>query len=204
MSRSLDDLEQVQIESAAELRAWLERHHDRDHGSWLVRFKKGRGPYVPWSDVVDQLLCFGWIDGLERKLDDDRAMLLITPRRRGSLWSQINRTKLPRLFDEGLMHPAGIAAVERAKGDGSYHVLAEVDDLRVPDDLAAAFDARPDAFAFWSRFPASSQRAIMEWVVTAKRAETRAKRVATVIERAAENRKANHPRGQDRGPEPDA
>jgi uncharacterized protein YdeI (YjbR/CyaY-like superfamily) len=203
MSRALDELERVEVRSAAELRAWLAAHHDQPDGVWLITWKKRPGaPHVPYSDVVDEALCFGWIDSLPRKLDDARTMLLLTPRRRGSGWSAVNKEKLLRLEAEGRLAPAGLARIAAAKADGSWTLLDGAETLTPPDDLAAALAAQPAAQAYFERFPPSSRRAILEWLGSAKRPETRAARVAEIVAKAAENRKANFPAGRDAGPRP--
>lgn len=191
----------VEIADLAALRAWLERNYTRPDGAWLVTWKKRPGaPYVAYEDVVDELLCFGWIDNLARRLDDARSRLWVAPRRPGSGWSKVNKTKIARLREAGRMHPAGEAAIAGAIADGSWTKLDEVETLAVPDDLAAALGAVPGARAYFDRFPPSSRRAILEWVSTAKRAETRAARVREVAEKAGQNRKANFPAGRDAGP----
>lgn len=193
--RNLDRFERVTVASRAELRAWLAANHDRDEAIWLVTFKKGGGrPHVPWSDVVDEALCFGWIDSLPRKLDAERTMLLLSPRRPGSRWSRINRDKVERLTAAGLMTPAGAA-----KADGSWQALDTVDALLVPDDLAAALAGHPPAAARFAAFSPSSRRGILEWIAAARRPDTRARRITETAELAARNIKANHPAGRDRG-----
>lgn len=193
--------EQVELRSLPELRGWLERNHQRAAAVWLVTWKKQPGaPYIPYSEIVDELICFGWIDSTPRKLDDRRTMRLIAPRRPGSGWSTVNREKVERLLAEGRMHSAGLARVEEAKADGSWMALAAVDDLLIPDDLAAELDRLPDARRRFEAFPPSSRRAILEWIHNAKQPATRERRVRETAEKAALNLKANHPAGRDRGP----
>ncbi len=189
-----DELERVEVASAEELRAWLTDHHATSPGCWLVTWKKGRGPYLPYADLVRELLCFGWIDSKGQRVDEDRTSLLITRRRPGSGWSKVNKEHLEVLLAEGRMHPAGLAAVERAKADGSWTRLDAVETLAEPDDLRAALDAVPEARATWNTFPRSTRRAILEWISSAKRDTTRAQRVATTVSEAAVGRRANQPR----------
>ena len=197
----LDELERVQVRSVGELRRWLEANHGRTQGVWLVTWRKGADrPYVPWPDVVDELLCFGWVDSLPRKLDEARTMLLITPRRAGSAWSAVNKQKVGRLRTEGRMTPAGEACVEAAVHDGSWTRLDVVETLVLPDDLVAALSSSPPALDNFERFPASSRRGILEWIQAARRPGTRERRIAETAEKAARNVKANHPRGRDAGP----
>jgi uncharacterized protein YdeI (YjbR/CyaY-like superfamily) len=189
--RSFKGYDELEIGAVEELRDWLADHHETTPGVWLVRWKKGHGPYVPYPDAVRELLCVGWIDSQARKIDDDRSAVLVVPRRPGSGWSRINKQHLEELTAEGRMRPAGLAAIERAKADGSWTKLDEVETLREPDDLAAALEESPAARAQWDTFPRSTRRAILEWISSAKRAETRARRVAETVSEASVGRRAN-------------
>ena len=148
--------------------------------------------------IVDELLCWGWIDSLPRKLDERRTMVRISPRKPSSRWSRVNKGKVARLDAEGRMRSPGLEAVRVAKANGGWTFLDDVERLEVPDDLAAAFDA--EARAFWDRFPASSRRGILEWIKSARTEATRTRRVRETASKAAANRKANFPPGKDRGP----
>ena len=183
--------ERLEITSTEELHAWLEEHHATSPGCWLVTWKKGRGPHVPWGEVVRELLCFGWIDSKGQRVDEDRTSLLITPRRPGSGWSRVNKEHLEVLEEEGRLQPAGLAAVERAKRDGSWTRLDAVETLTEPEDLRLALDGVPAARAAWDGFPRSARRAVLEWIGAAKRPATRASRVALTVSEAAEGRRAN-------------
>jgi uncharacterized protein YdeI (YjbR/CyaY-like superfamily) len=197
------DLERVEVTSREGWRAWLDENHARPDGVWVVTHKKRPGaPHVPYADIVDEALCFGWIDSLPRALDETRSMLFVSPRRSGSAWSKINKEKVERLMAEGRMAPSGLARVEAAKADGSWSALDAVETLVPPPDLAAALAADPRAGAFFAAFPPSARRGILEWIAAARRPETRAARIAETVARAAENRKANFPAGRDRGPAP--
>ena len=194
MRRTAPDDERVEITSAEELHAWLAGHHASSAGAWLVTWKKGRGPYVPYAELVRELLCFGWIDSQGRRVDDDRWSVRIAPRRPGSGWSRVNKEHLAVLFAEGRMQPAGQAAVERAQADGSWTKLDEIETLREPEDLRTALDAVPDARREWEAFPPSARRAILEWVTGAKAQATRAHRIETTVTEAAVGRRANQAR----------
>lgn len=159
---------------------------------WLVTFKKATGDrHVPYDDVVEEALCCGWVDSQGRLLDDARSQLLMTPRKRGSNWSRKNKQRIDRLLAAGLIAPAGLAAVESAKADGSWTALDAVEDLIEPDDLRAALDADPEARRQWGRFPPSTRRGILEWIGNAKRAPTRGKRIAETAGLAAAGIRAN-------------
>jgi uncharacterized protein YdeI (YjbR/CyaY-like superfamily) len=184
--------EQVTVESREQWRAWLDEHHAASPGVWLVTWKKRSGhPHVPYDDVVEEALCFGWVDSLPRKLDEQRSQLLVTPRKRGSNWSRANKQRVERLHADGRMAPAGLAAVEAARADGSWTALDEVEDLVEPDDLRRALDADPEARRHWDAFPRSAKRGILEWLRNAKRPETRAKRVDETARLAARGERAN-------------
>ena len=182
----------MQPDSVAEWRAWLAEHHRRGAGVWLVTWRSGSdGPRITYEESVEQALCFGWVDSKGRALDSERTMLWFAPRKRGSGWARTNKERIERLAAAGLMAPAGQAVIDAAKADGSWTLLDDVENLVVPDDLAAAFAAHPPAREHWDAFPRSARRAILEWIVQAKRAETRAKRVAEAAEKAQVNERAN-------------
>ncbi|MGE5407629.1 MAG: YdeI/OmpD-associated family protein [Syntrophothermus sp.] len=187
------DHEAVTVTSAQEWRAWLEANHASSPGIWLTTYKKSSGgPHVPYESVAEEAVAFGWVDSRPRRLDAERSQLLLTPRRPRSRWSRANRRRAERLLAEGRMAPAGLAAVEAAKADGSWDALEEVEDLVEPDDLRAALDRDPAARRHWDAFPPSSKRIILEWISAAKRPQTRSRRVDETARSAAENIRANH------------
>ena len=195
------ELEQIAIESAADLRSWLAQNHASSGSVWLVTWKKDSGhPYVSYDEIVDQCLCFGWIDSLPKKLDELRTMLRISPRDSKSNWSRANKARVHRLIEAGLMQASGMAVVEYAQKNGTWDFLDEVERLQVPDDLRSEFDKHPDSRRYFDRFPASSKRAILEWIKNAKTEATRSKRIIETASKAAKNTKANHPKGRDAGP----
>lgn len=192
------DDDRVQPGSLGEWREWLAAHHGRGRGVWLVTWRAGSaGPKISYEESVEQALCFGWVDSKGRALDAERTMLWFAPRKARSGWSRPNKQRVERLLAAGLMAPAGLAAVESAKADGSWTLLDAVEDLLVPDDLAAAFDAHPPAAGHWAAFPRSVRRGILEWIVQARRPETRARRVAETAEKAARNERANQWRAKE-------
>jgi uncharacterized protein YdeI (YjbR/CyaY-like superfamily) len=158
----------------------------------LVSYKQSTGKAsFTYAESVEEALCFGWIDGQTRTLDEERGMQWFAPRRPGSVWAKSNKARVERLIAEGRMTPAGLAKIEAAQADGSWTLLDSVDRLEVPDDLAAAFDAYPDARAHFDAFPRSAKHMILGWIVTAKRPETRAKRIAETARLAQDNIRAN-------------
>jgi len=189
--------EQVTVGSREEWRRWLEEHHATSRGVWLVTWKKDSGgPYLPYDDVVEEALAFGWVDSLPRKLDDRRSMLLVTPRKPASNWSRVNKERIERLTAAGLMAPAGQAVVDAARASGTWTALDDVENLVEPDDLRAALDADPEARRQWDAFPRSARRGILEWLLNAKTAPTRAKRVEEIARLAARGERANQWRGR--------
>jgi len=197
----MKELQQIFIESAIELRQWLHKNHYKKESVWLVRWKKETGkPYLEYSDIVDQLLCFGWVDSLPRKLDDEKTMLRISPRNPKSNWSGINKRKVERLIKDNLMEPPGLQLVETAKKNGRWNFLDDVEQLIIPPDLKDALAKTPNAKYYYDRFPDSSKRGILEWIKNAKQATTREKRILETAAKAAQNLKANHPKGRDAGP----
>lgn len=187
----LDDLEQLHVTSRAQWRAWLIEHADSSPGVWLVLPKRGTGRPAPtYDDVVEEALCFGWIDSTVRGRDAETSMQLLTPRKPRSTWSASNKARLERLIPAGLMTDRGLRAVEVARANGSWSALDAVDRLEVPDDLAAALDAEPAAREHFDRFPPSARRQLLWFVISAKRAETRSARIARVVDAAADGRRA--------------
>ena len=181
----------MQPESLAEWRAWLAENHDRGAGVWLVmRRASAGGPRISYEESVEQALCFGWVDSQAKGLDAERTMLWFAPRRTRSGWARTNKRRIERLTAAGLMAPAGQAVIDAAKADGSWTLLDDVEDLVVPADLAAAFAAHPGSREHWDGFPRSPRRAMLVWLVEAKRPQTRAKRVAEIAERAAHGERA--------------
>lgn len=182
---------QLEITSRNQLRQWLHRHHATSKGIWLVTFKKGKGAHVGYDDIVEEALCFGWIDSQPRTLDNQRSQRLLTPRKASSSWSRLNKQRIEKLIAAGHMTPAGQAAIEAAQRNGAWHALDEVEDLIEPDDLRQALDALSVARTQWNAFPRSSRRAILEWIGAAKTAATRDRRVELTVSEAAQGRRAN-------------
>jgi uncharacterized protein YdeI (YjbR/CyaY-like superfamily) len=191
---ALDSLPRFHAKDRAAWRAWLEKNHATSPGVWLVTDKKAPGAATKRLDAVavnEEALCFGWIDSLPRALDEAQSMMLCTPRKPKSKWSQVNKERVARLTAEGKMAPAGLAMVELAKKTGTWDALAEVEALVVPPDLARALAALPPARDHFEAFPRSVKRAILEWIASAKKEETRAKRVEETATLAQKNVRAN-------------
>lgn len=187
-----DDAERVHATTADEWRAWLADHHADRQGAWLVSWKKHTGkPAVGYAESVCEALCFGWVDSLGRKLDDDRTMLWFAPRRPASGWSRPNKERVERLLAEGRMMPAGQRLIDLAKANDSWTLLDDVENLVVPPDLDEAFRARPGSREHWDGFPRSVRRGVLEWIVQAKRPATREKRVLETADAAERGERAH-------------
>ena len=182
----------VHAETRAEWRAWLAAHHADATGAWLVSWRSGVGrPAVGYEDSVREALCFGWVDSKGKKLDEKQTMLYFAPRRSRSGWSRSNKQRVEQLIADGRMRRAGLRMVELARTSGTWTALDSVEDLIVPPDLEAAFDRHPGARGHWDAFPRSVRRGILEWVLNAKRAPTREKRIEETAAMAARNERAN-------------
>ena len=170
--------------SRADWRSWLASNPDRQEGLWIVYRKKSSSLEGPvYDDLVEEALCFGWIDSQSRRVDDDRMMQWFSPRRKGGLWSALNKDRIARLMREGLMTEVGRATIDEAKADGSWSQTDEVDALIVPADLQAALDAAPEAEAAYQAMIDSAKKQYLWWIHTAKRPATRANRIEETIRR---------------------
>jgi uncharacterized protein YdeI (YjbR/CyaY-like superfamily) len=184
----LADAPEVFAEDRATWRAWLEANHQAAAGAWLVTWRSRSGrPGLPYEEAVEEALCFGWVDGTAGTVDEERGKLYFAPRKPNSGWAATNKARVERLIAEGRMAPAGRAAIERAKDNGSWDLLDSVERLEVPDDLAAALEALPQAATNFAAFPPSSRKQALTALVTARRPETRAQRVRRIAEAAARN-----------------
>lgn len=185
---SLDDRAHVHADDRATWRAWLEANHATAAGAWLVTWRVRSGRHgLDYEAAIEEALCFGWVDSTGGRVDDDRGKLYFAPRKPRSPWAATNKARVERLIAQGRMMPAGLAAIDRAKSNGSWEVLDSSERLEVPDDLGAALDARPPATANFAAFPPSARKMLLGWIALAVRPETRAARVTKVAEAAARN-----------------
>ncbi len=184
-----ENFEKVEVKSPQELRDWLSTNHTQSDSIWLVTYKKHTGAkYVSTQQILDEVLCFGWIDGIRRKLDDDRTMQMISPRK-AQHWAKSYKDRAARLIEEGRMHPAGLKSIEDGKASGLWNFMDDVDALIRPDDLVAALDAHTGAKDNFDAFPDAVQRFALRWIKLAKKPETRANRVQKTAKLAAQNKK---------------
>jgi uncharacterized protein YdeI (YjbR/CyaY-like superfamily) len=188
---ALDDAPHVHADDRATWRAWLEANHTSARGAWLVTWRARSGrPGLDYEAAVEEALCVGWIDSTGGRFDEERGRLYFAPRKPRSPWAASNKARVERLIAGGRMAPAGLAAIERAKANGSWSVLDTVERLEVPDDLAAALAVHPLAEANFAAFTPSARKVLLGWVATAQRAETRKARIAKVADAAARNERA--------------
>ena len=182
----------VHPKSRAEWRKWLEENQARKEGIWLISYKKDTGkPRFDYDESVEEALCFGWVDSKPAKLDDERSMLWFAPRKPKTNWSKLNKDRVEKMIKAGLMAPAGLAKVEAAKKDGSWNALDGVEALEIPPDLAKALSKNKTAKEYFEAFPRSVKRGILEWILNAKRPETRTKRIEETVSLAEKNVRAN-------------
>jgi len=172
---------------AAAWRGWLAEHHADRPEIWLILLKRHVAePCVTLEEATQEATAFGWVDSVERRIDDRSHALRFTPRRPGAQWSQSNKDRVEKLLREGRMAPSGLAVVEAAKADGSWDALTSLDLDTTPPDLEAALDQVPAAAERWRAWPPSHRRQYIGHVLQAKRPETRARRIDFVVRRASE------------------
>ncbi len=173
-------------------RTWLEENHDSAKSVWLIIYRKQSGtPSVYYEQAVEEALCFGWIDSKANKRDEESFFQFFARRNPKSNWSKVNKERVERLLTEGLMRPAGLQMIELAKQNGTWNALDEVENLILPEDLQAALQNNQVANEKFEAFPRSVKRGILEWILNAKRPETRRKRIEETVTLAAQNKRAN-------------
>ena len=184
-----ENFEQVVVENQAALREWLLEHHQQETSVWLVTYKKSeKEKYVSREEVLDELLCFGWIDGIRRKRDEKTSMQLIAPRK-AQHWAKSYKERAAKLMEEGKMHAAGQASIDRGKASGLWHFMDDVDALILPEDLKSALKALPPAATFFDSINPSSKRFVLRWIKLAKTEKTRKSRILKVAQLSAKGEK---------------
>lgn len=178
--------------NAAHWRQWLLKHHESATAVWVVTAKIGSGRRtVTYDELVEEALCFGWIDSKPRTIDADHHALYFARRKPGSGWAATNKARIERLVAEGRLHPSGAAVIERAKADGSWTLLDSSEALEVPPDLESTFADFPGSAEQFAAFPPGVRKAILQWISLAKRPETRAARITETASLAAQGIRAN-------------
>lgn len=184
-----DNFEKVEVSSKPELRTWLEENHAQEKSVWLVTFLKiVPEKYLSTDDVLDELICFGWIDGIRRKLDDTRTMQLISPRR-VQHWAKTYKDRAAKLIAEGKMHQSGFLSIENSKQSGLWDFMDDVDQLMVPQDLQDELEKNIGATEFFFAINDSSKRFVLRWLKLAKTEKTRKARILELAQLSARGEK---------------
>jgi uncharacterized protein YdeI (YjbR/CyaY-like superfamily) len=184
------DIEIFYPTGRAEWRQWLQQHHNTHLSIWLLYYKKNANkPTISYTHAVDEALCYGWIDSKVKSIDEFSYIQFFCRRKPDSVWSKVNKEKVNQLIDAGLMADAGKAVIEIAKANGSWTILDDAEALITPPDLAAALESYTSATTFFHSLSRTDKRNKLQWIVLAKKAETRARRIAEVAALAQQQRK---------------
>ena len=179
--------EQFYPQNRQEWREWLAKNHRTKQSVWLVYYKKKSGkPSLTWSEAVDEALCFGWIDSTAKPVDVEKYIQFFSVRKPKSTWSKVNKEKILQLMAADLMTEAGLQSIERAKQNGSWALLDEAEELIIPKDLEKAFKTKRGSKNHFLGLSKSVRKAILQWLVLAKRPETRQQRITEIVESAAQ------------------
>jgi uncharacterized protein YdeI (YjbR/CyaY-like superfamily) len=191
--------DRVEMLTRAQWRAWLADNHASSPGAWVVYYKQSSGKaQVTYEELVEEGLCFGWIDSRPAKVDDERTSLYFCPRKRGSGWAATNKVRIERLEAQGLIAPAGRTVIDQAKADGSWTLLDASEAAIVPEDLTAAFERYPRSREQFEAFPRGVRKNIIGWIDLAKTAQTRARRVDEAARLAQQGIRANQGRPKEK------
>ncbi len=168
-----------------EWREWLEKNHKKEESIWLIFYKKKSANFnLSWSQAVDQAICFGWIDSVKKSLDEERYIQYFTKRKPTSIWSKINKNKVETLTKQGLMSDAGLKCVRIAKENGSWTILDTVEKLIIPEDLERKFQQYPNSKDYFQSLSVVIRKRLLYWVISAKKKDTREKRIGEIAEMA--------------------
>ncbi|MBT32187.1 MAG: hypothetical protein CMO01_21205 [Thalassobius sp.] len=184
------DIETFYPQSQSDWRKWLEKNHQSKQSVWLVQFKSStKIASISWSEAVDEALCFGWIDSTRKTIDEKRYMQYFTKRKPNSAWSKINKEKVAKLIKNNRMTKSGLDSIDIAKQNGSWSMLDEVEALVVPEDLEKELANYEDAKEFFEGLSKSAKKILLHWVMSAKRPETRQKRILEIVQNASKKLK---------------
>lgn len=185
--------QEIYINTKAEWRQWLDDFHQSEQSVWVIcNTQKSGLPVVGWSDLVDEALCFGWIDSTRKTINEGSFKQLFSRRKPNSTWSRINKEKVQRLIADEKMKEAGHECIRIAKENGSWVILDSVEDLSVPEDLSEAFERYAGSEEYFQNLSKSMKKMMLQWIVLAKRPETRKKRIDEIAEHAAQGKKPKH------------
>lgn len=189
MAKPDSQLETFHATDRQQWREWLEKNHQTSLGVWLIYYKVKSGkPSIRYNQAVKESLCFGWIDSKVKSLDEERYMQIFTPRKPKSVWSKLNKQYIDELREQGLMTLSGIEKIEAAKQNGSWNKLDAIEELIIPADLKEALEANETANRYFEAFSNSSKKNILFWIESAKRPETRLRRIEQTISSAVQNK----------------
>ena len=187
------EIESFCPKSKEEWRKWLAANHQSEQAVWLIYYRAStKIPSLTWSEAVDEALCFGWIDSTKKTIDHERYMQYFSKRKPKSNWSKINKEKIAYLIENNLMTKAGFESIETAKQNGSWTIIDTVEALEMPEDLEAALTNWEGALDYYHSRSNSEKKILLHWVISAKRPETRQKRILEIAESASENLKPKH------------
>jgi uncharacterized protein YdeI (YjbR/CyaY-like superfamily) len=183
---------EILCETRAQWRQWLSENGEIMEGVWLIYYKKSSGkPHLSYDEAVEEALCFGWIDSTPNKVNEEMSKQYYAPRNPKSNWSKLNKTRVDKLLELGLITDSGMKMIDLAKKTGTWDALNDVDNLVIPEDLQTTLQSLPHAETNFNAFPASTKRGILEWILNAKTHETRSKRILETATLAAQNIRAN-------------
>lgn len=183
---SMKEAQEICPRNREEWRDWLELNHKEKDAVWLVFYKKSTADFnLSWSESVDESLCFGWIDSTKKTIDNERFKQYFSKRKPKSNWSKVNKDKVKNLIDQGLMKEAGYKSIEIAKENGSWTILDTVERLEIPEDLRQELRRQKGAMQYFESLNKSIKKGLLYWVVSAKRDDTRSKRISEIVENAS-------------------
>lgn len=186
----MKDIEDYCPSDKQDWRKWLDLNHNKKEAVWLIFYKKKSPNYnLSWSESVDEALCFGWIDSTKKTIDTEKYIQYFSKRKAKSNWSKINKDKVKTLVEQKLMKEEGYKSIEIAKENGSWTLLDEVEALIIPEDLKGEFENHEGSMKYFNNLSKSAKKILLYWIVSAKRKETRQKRVLEIAENASENLK---------------
>lgn len=186
----IQEIESVCPADKKEWRQWLQKNHKSKAAVWLIYYKiKSGKPTISWSDAVDEALCFGWIDSVRKSLDEERFIQFFSKRKAKSTWSKVNKIKIEKLIKEKKMSKAGLEIIEIAKQNGSWELLDEVEETIIPEDLIKAFRKYKGSQEYFEGLTKSVRKMMLQWIILAKRPETRQKRIDEIAEHAFQKKK---------------
>lgn len=189
----MNDTPHFYAKNRADWRNWLSKNHDKEKSIWLV-FDKGKNRTLSWEDIVQEALCFGWVDSRPGKVSETQSKLYLSRRNPKSAWSKINKDHVEKMQVQGLMTPAGQKVIDAAIKSGAWDRLNNSDNLIEPQELHKMLNDNPAARDNFNKFSTSSKKIILEWIYSAKREETKVNRIIKTVELAGQNIKANHHR----------